>query len=228
LLGGAGAGFSSVMSAAVSPGSRLCPAGWAGVVVLGDEVLATAPDQGSARMLEEALGGVPIGSLGDDDVLRSRLPGAELLGPAGLAYLEPAEFRARGGEAVVRAMDRADLGFGRFVLAADTADVEESGIGEIASPAFAVWERGEVVAAAGHRDWPLGTAHLSVLTAAGARGRGLGRAAASAAVEHAIAAGRLAQWQARSRASRRVALSLGFRELGSQVSIDLNPRSRQA
>ena len=90
-------------------------------------------------------------------------------------------------------MNRADLGFGRFVLAADAEDVEESGIGEITSPAFGVWERGEVVAAAGYRDWPLGTAQLSVLTAAGARGRGLGRAAASAAVEHAIAAGRLAQ-----------------------------------
>ena len=125
-------------------------------------------------------------------------------------------------------MNRADLGFGRFVLAADAEDVEESGIGEITSPAFGVWERGEVVAAAGYRDWPLGTAQLSVLTAAGARGRGLGRAAASAAVEHAIAAGRLAQWRARSRASRRVALSLGFRELGSQVSIDLNPCARQA
>jgi hypothetical protein len=43
------------------------------------------------------------------------------------------------------------------------------------------------MAAAGYRDWPCGTAHLCVLTAAEARGRGL-----------------------------------GFRELGSQVSIRLS------
>jgi hypothetical protein len=78
-LAGAAAGFSSTMSAAVSPGSRLCPPGWAGIVVLDDAVLATAPDHGTARVLGEALGGVPATSLGDDRVLRSRLPGAEFL-----------------------------------------------------------------------------------------------------------------------------------------------------
>ena len=68
---------------------------------------------------------------------------------------------------------------------------------------------------------PRRTAHLSVLTAAAARGRGLARATASAAAAHAIAEGRLPQWRARPEASRRVALALGFRELGSQVSIRL-------
>ena len=68
------------------------------------------------------------------------------------------------------------------MLAADAGDVEESGIGEITTPAFAVREHGQIVAAAGYRDWPLSTAHLSVLTASAARGRGLARAAASAAV----------------------------------------------
>jgi predicted GNAT family acetyltransferase len=60
-----------------------------------------------------------------------------------------------------------------------------------------------------------------VLTASAARGRGLARAAASAAVAHAIQEGRLPQWRARLPASRRVAHALGFRELGSQVSIRL-------
>ena len=68
-----------------------------------------------------------------------------------------------------------------------------------------------------------GAAHLSVLTAASARGRGLGRRAASAAVAHAIAAGRLPQWRARPEASRHVARTLGFRELGAQVSLRLAP-----
>jgi len=60
-----------------------------------------------------------------------------------------------------------------------------------------------------------------VLTAAASRGRGLGRAAASAAVAHAIADDRLPQWRARPMDSRRVARALGFRELGLQVSIRL-------
>ena len=82
-------------------------------------------------------------------------------------------------------------------------------------------EHGQVAAAAGYRDWPSGIAHMSVLTAASARGRGLARAAASAAVAHAIGEGRLPQWRARPEASRRTARALGFRELGSQVSIQL-------
>jgi RimJ/RimL family protein N-acetyltransferase len=112
-------------------------------------------------------------------------------------------------------------GFRQFLLAAGTDDVAESGIGKITTPAFAIREHGQVVAAAGYRDWPCGTAHLSVLTASAARGRGLAQAAASAAVAHAIAEGRLPQWRARPQASRRVARALGFRELGAQVSIRL-------
>src|SRR5262249_56671706 len=101
-----------------------------------------------------------------------------------------------------------------FLLAAATGDVEESGIGEITTPAVAVRGHGQVVAAAGYRDWPCGTAHLSVLTASAARGRGLARAAASAAVAHAIGEGRLPQWRARAAAPPRVAPPLGFRALG--------------
>jgi RimJ/RimL family protein N-acetyltransferase len=114
-----------------------------------------------------------------------------------------------------------DPRFRQFVLAADDGDVEESGIQEITTPVFAVCEHVQVVAAAGYRDWPCGTAHLCVLTASAARGRGLARAAASAAVSHAVQEGRLPQWRARLQASRRVARALGFRELGFQVSIRL-------
>lgn len=67
---------------------------------------------------------------------------------------------------------------------------------------------------------PAGTAHLSVLTAPAARGRGLARVTGSAAVAHALAAGLLPQWRARSLASRRVAAALGFTELGAQLSIE--------
>lgn len=39
---------------------------------------------------------------------------------------------------------------------------------------------------------------------------------------HALAAGLLPQWRARPVESRRVALALGFRELGTQLSVGLD------
>jgi GNAT superfamily N-acetyltransferase len=190
-------------------------------VVLGGAVLATAPDHDSARQIEQGLRGLPAGSLTAADVLRGRLPVAGILGPAVLAYLDPAEFRPRPANAVVTAVGLGHPDLTQFLQAADAGDVGESGLDEITTPAFAVREDGRIVAAAGYRDWPCGTAHLSVLTASAARGRGLARAAASAAVTRAVEEGRLPQWRARSQASRRVARILGFRELGSQVSIRL-------
>lgn len=80
---------------------------------------------------------------------------------------------------------------------------------------------GRVIAAAGWCRWPTGVAHLSVLTVPDQRGRGVARAVAGAAVADALAAGLLPQWRARPLASRRVALALGFRELGSQLSFRL-------
>jgi RimJ/RimL family protein N-acetyltransferase len=220
-LAGTTAGFAPAISVAVSPRSYLCPPGWAGIVVMGDAALATARDHQTARVVEQALGGLPAASLTGTEVLSSRLPVAEFLGPAALAYLDPADFRPQPGDAVTTPLGLDHPGLRQFLQAAGTHDVEESGIQEITTPAFAVREHGQVVAAAGYRDWPCGTAHLSVLTASGARGRGLARAAASAAVAHAIEEGRLPQWRARPQASQRVAHALGFRELGSQVSIRL-------
>jgi RimJ/RimL family protein N-acetyltransferase len=215
------AAFAPAVRVAVSPRASICPPGWAGIVVLGGAAVATAPDPETARLIEQALGGLPAASLTDAYVLRNRLPVAALLGPASLGYLDPAEFRSQPGDAVITPLSLDDPDFRRFVLAADPDEAAESGIEELTTPAFAIRERGQVVAAAGYRDWPRQTAHLSALTAAAARGRGLARAAASAAVARAIAEGRLPQWRARPMASRRVARALGFRELGFQVSIRL-------
>ena len=223
-LAGAAARFTPALSVTVSPRSYLCPPGWAGIVVLGGAALATAPDHDTARVVGQALSGLPAASLTDTGVLAGRLPAAEILGPAALAYLDPAEFRPQPGDALTAQVRLDQPGFRRFLLAADPGDVAESGISEISTPAFTVREHGQVVAAAGYRDWPRGTAHLSVLTASAARGRGLARAAASAAVAHAIAEGKLPQWRARPLPSRHVACALGFRELGSQVSIRLADR----
>ncbi|MFD6391459.1 GNAT family N-acetyltransferase [Nocardia sp. NPDC055029] len=59
------------------------------------------------------------------------------------------------------------------------------------------------------------------------RGQGLARATASAAVAHASAAGLLPQWRARVPQSRAVARALGFRELGAQLCVRLQPAPRR-
>ena len=220
-LAGTAARFAPPISVAVSPRSYLCPPGWAGIVVIGRAALATAPDRETARLVEQALGGLAAASLTSADVLGRRLPVAEIRGPAALAYLDQADFLPQP-DAVAAPLDLDHPDLRRFLLAAGADDLEESGIEEITTPAFAVQEHHQVVAAAGYRDWPGGTAHLSVLTASAARGRGLGRAAASAAVAYAIGEGKLPQWRAQPQASLRVARALGFRELGSQASIRLD------
>ncbi|MEV4541235.1 GNAT family N-acetyltransferase [Micromonospora echinaurantiaca] len=104
-------------------------------------------------------------------------------------------------------------------------DAAESGLGDITSDVFVVREDSRVVAAAGYRRWPGSVAHLAVLAGVRSRGRGLAGAAASAAVADALRDHLLPQWRARPEASRRLARRLGFRELGNQVSIRVDPNA---
>jgi GNAT superfamily N-acetyltransferase len=218
-LTGATAEFRPALRVAVSPDSRLCPPGWAGIVVIADAVIATAPTEDTAHIVHQALGTLPVAQLTDPGMLSARLQLVELLGPACLAYLDPAEFRPHHDRvAVVQVLPHGE-DLRQLVVASDAEDVKESGIAEITSPAFVIRDHGTIICAAGYEDWPGEAAHLSVLTIAAARGRGLARAVASAAVMHAIQLGKLPQWRARREASRRVARALGFRELGSEVGI---------
>ncbi|MDX2561183.1 GNAT family N-acetyltransferase [Streptomyces sp. TX20-6-3] len=207
----------------VSPASALCPPSWAGIVVLGDAAIATAPTESAALVLRRALVSVPVGSLTRPETVRSVLPVSDVLGPASLAYLSGADFRPAPAHphGAVEHLASGHRDFRRLLRSAEPADVAESGMEEITSPAFVVREGTEVVASAGYRAWPAETAHVCVLTHPRWRGRRLARHAASAAVAHALAAGLLPQWRARPPASRRVARALGFRELGSQLSVRL-------
>jgi hypothetical protein len=222
-LTGASAGFGPVLHVAVSAESRLCPPGWVGIVVIADAVIATAPTPGLVRAVQEALGTLPVASLTDPAVLSTRLAVVDMLGPACLAYLDPAEFRPHVGTVAVEQLLPHDDDLRQLVAVSNAGDVAESGITEITSPAFAAREHGMIISAAGYRDWPGQVAHLSVLTIATARSRGLARSVASAALTYAIAHGKLPQWRARPEASRRAARALGFCELGSQVSIRIAP-----
>ncbi|MFJ9061983.1 GNAT family N-acetyltransferase [Streptomyces sp. NPDC102409] len=206
------------VSVAVSPESELCPVGWIGVVTLGGSAIVTAPSKDAALVVRDELATLPVAAVADAEAVREVLSVARVLGPAALSYVSTAGFRPvehgaltgeqlPGGHPDLLSLERL----------ASHEDAAEAALKEIDSPAFVFREHGQVVAAAGYEIWPSRTAHISVLTAPEARGRGLARLTASAAV----AAGLLPQWRARPPASRRVAAALGFEELGTQLSIDI-------
>ncbi|MCF1597916.1 GNAT family N-acetyltransferase [Streptomyces muensis] len=210
------------VSVVVSPGSGLCPVGWVGVVVLGGSAIVTAPSDSAARVVRDALGKLPLEAVADSALVREVLPVARVLGPAALSYVSAAGFRpVETGALTVQQLPVAHSDLRHLEKTAGHEDAGEAALDELTSPVFVVREHGQVVAAAGYRVWPKRTAHIGVLTAPRARGRGLARVTGSAAVAHALAVGLLPQWRARPPASRRVAAALGFEELGSQLSIEI-------
>ncbi|MGW9119330.1 GNAT family N-acetyltransferase [Streptomyces sp. NPDC055663] len=206
---------------AVSPGSRLCPPSWAGVVRLGDAALITVPDEVQASLFGRVLAEVKVECLVRSSTLRSRMPVLEVLGPAALAYLSKDDFRPVSHGAAVTTLPSGHEDLLALAESVGSDDAAESGIDDIDSPAFVVRDAQEILAVAGYQTWPASTAHLCVLTAPQWRDRGLARQVASAAVAHALDAGLLPQWRARPEASRRVAAALGFREIGDQLSVRL-------
>jgi RimJ/RimL family protein N-acetyltransferase len=209
---------------AVGPRSRLCPPGWAGLVVLGEACIATAPDTPSADLVRRALAGLPVASLVETAALRERLTIAEELGPATLAYLAKTDFRPAGPlpeGATVVTRSAGDEEVLQLLASVSEEDADEAGIEYTTSPVFLVLVDGAPAAACGYRAWLGRAAHFGVLTAHTRRGRGLARAAATHAVAHALDSGLMPQWRARPDASRAVARALGFRELGAQISFRL-------
>ncbi|MCG5219375.1 GNAT family N-acetyltransferase [Streptosporangium soli] len=207
------------MSIVVSPGSWLCPPGWAGVIALDGAVLATVPSADLIAPVRGTLLRYIARTNIDLALLPPQLPALDVLGPATLAYLDAGDFVAAHTESEVESLPADHHDIRELVASVGRQDAEESGLEEIASTAFAIREGRAVIAAAGYRAWLGMAAHLSVLTAPGHRGRGLARRVASAAAADAMANGLVPQWRARPEPSRRVARALGFREFGSQISI---------
>ncbi|MCF3148562.1 GNAT family N-acetyltransferase [Streptomyces platensis] len=206
----------------VSPGSRLCPPLWTGLVALGGAAVVTVPTMRAAALMAGAVGTLAPEELVNADRLCAVLPVLDVLGPASLCYLDRADFLPVRGVAAVEEVGYDHDGLSALLAGAGEQDAEESGLADITSPAFVLSERGDVLAAAGYQTWPRSVAHLSVLVAPGRRGRGLARVVAAAAVAHAFEDGLLPQWRARVCASRRVAVALGFQEVGGQLSVRLD------
>ncbi|MDG4798807.1 GNAT family N-acetyltransferase [Micromonospora sp. WMMD1082] len=205
-------------------GSRLAPPGWAGIVVLGDAGIATVPHPGVARYLHGSLSGRPASEAVDAGRWRDRPEIQGVLGPAALAYLDERNFeRVPDSSGTPEVLPPGHPDLGRLLGRVGADEAGESGIEEATSPVFVVRDRSEVVAAAGYREWPGSVAHLCVLTDSRCRGRGLAGTVASAAVADALRQALLPQWRARLEPSRRLARRLGFRELGTQLSVQIAP-----
>jgi GNAT superfamily N-acetyltransferase len=220
--------FGDGVTVVVEPHSQLCPDGFVGVVSIGDGVLATVPTPELAAPVEAVLNSVPIHEATMVKSFEAVFDVGGLLGPARLAYLDAAAFRPvaprHGWRVEPVEPDSARLT--AFLAGCPSDEAGESALADATSTVALVLDGDDtVIAASGWHAWPRRTAHVGVLTAPHARSRGAGRAAASAAVTEALAAGLLPQWRARIPASRRVATALGFTEVGAQLSLQVTPRT---
>jgi hypothetical protein len=126
----------------VSPYSLLGPPGWCGVVSLGPSASATVPSIALKPLVEAALRHLPAADTTDPRQLRAALPVTQFLGPAALAYLDPAEFTppARLIPPATASVERDDPGVAKLLAAVPIDDAGESGLDEITSPAVGrVW-----------------------------------------------------------------------------------------
>lgn len=209
------------LTVSTAPDSRLCPPGWCGIVRLDGTTLATAPTPEQTGRLHAALTGTKAADHTDPEALRTALPVIDVLGPATLAYLTETDFRAVPVPDVTR-LPAESTPIRALLRKAGPEEAGESALAELDLPLFALTEGSEAIAAAGYKILHGEVAHLSVLTTPTHRGQGLAKQVASAAVADALVQNLLPQWRARPKESRRVATALGFRELGSQLSLQLN------
>ena len=201
----------AVRGAGAADGGRL------EVVRLADRLAVSAPPELAERIGEAVAGGLV--DLTDPAVVLALVgPVAQVIGPAALAYANRGCFTPRPGSGVAM-LDAGDAAVVALAEACGPEDAAESAIAELPSPVWVARADGQVVAASGYAVWSGALGQVGVLTHPRFRGRGLGRVVASAAVADALDAGLVAQWRARVtlQASRRIARSLGFVELGRQV-----------
>ena len=212
------------LTVVASPGSKLCPPSWVGIVVLGSAAIVTVPNDRVVQPVRHALAQVPTESLTRPQTVRAALPVMDVLGPATLGYLSRDDFSPVPTGAAVERLTHGHEDLQELLKSVAPKDADRSGMSEITSPAFVLREGTSIVSTAGYQSWPAATAHLCVLTASAQRGRGLARRVASAAVAEALDADLHPQWRARvsPAESRKVARALGFRELGGQLSIRLD------
>jgi GNAT superfamily N-acetyltransferase len=197
-------------------------ASWIGVVALGDSTCVSVPPTASAWLQVLQRRDLDADLTDPATVARIIGPVEEVLGPATLAFLGPTAVDL-GVDPRVTSVPAGHESLQQLAAACDPHDAQESGILAVDSSA-AVWlVADQAVAASGYQVWHGQLGHLSVLVDPAFRGRGLGTAVAARAVGQVLEAGLVPQWRARSTllASRQIARTLGFVELGRQVTYTL-------
>jgi GNAT superfamily N-acetyltransferase len=198
------------------------PAPWVGVVALGDSTCVSLPPSAPARLLDLQRRDPDADLTDPAAVARVIGPVEAFLGPAVLAFLDPTAVDI-GDDPRVTSVPAGHESVQHLAAACGPQDAQESGILAVDS-SLAVWPvAGRVVAASGYQVWHGQLGHLSVLVDPAFRGRGLGTAVAGRAVGQVVDAGLVPQWRARTTlvASRQIARTLGFVELGRQATYKL-------
>jgi hypothetical protein len=203
-----------VVIVAADPG--LSTSGWTGVVVLDGAAVVTTPPALLDRV-SDALSAVDdVARLTSRDFIADRFGRLEeARGPALLAYGDVAP---TSSGTVVGPVDVRDRLVDEVLAGTTTEERDESGLAETESGVFVAVAGDRPVAASGFRVWPERVAHMTVLTVSTHRGRGFGRAAASAALGAAAAADFVFQWRAVETNTGSIALA---------ATLGLEPRGRQ-
>lgn len=208
------------------PGVTVTPSddGWPGIVVAGDRRAThlRCPEE-LGRAVVEGLDHLTPSDLWQAETW-TRLLGpvvAEVLGPSIHAYADD-DTDLPAADARVREVPCADL----QALAARVPPAEwsEGGFTSEVRRAFALVEKGRIMAAANLTDFDAMPADIGLVTDPRARGKGLGVAVAAAAVGAAIQEHRIARWRAleTNLPSRAIARRLGFTDYGSNLTVRLS------
>jgi GNAT superfamily N-acetyltransferase len=148
----------------------------------------------------------------------------KIVGPAFIGYGTSETLDVSLG-AAARALARADdAGVARLRAVCCDEEWEHGGSDPHEVPTFGcVSESGDVLAMAGYRVWGGTIAHLSIVGAPSARGRGFATAAVACAAERAHSAGLVPQYRtlAANVPSMALARKLGFQPYGFSVSVRL-------
>lgn len=146
--------------------------------------------------------------------------GGHGLGAATLAYadVDTAVRDVADGKPLV-SHDHADAR--RLEALCPPDDVNEAGVSTLESVFVLMDEDAAPIAAAGYDEWNSLVARLGVLTAPDHRRLGAGATIAAIATSEALDAGLVPGWRTHqdNKASRRLAASLGFEEVGTQITV---------